>query len=46
MVKKIPHSHIADQRKAPRGKATEQLQSQDTRNTIKVKHPAMSFASR
>ena len=38
--------HTADQPTAPRGRATEQAVSQDTRRTVKIKRPALSSPSR
>ena len=40
--REIQKSHTADQPMAPWGKATEQKQSQGTRQTNKVKQPALS----
>ena len=42
----IPQSHTADQSTAPRGRATEHIQQQDIRKTIKEKQPARSVSSR
>ena len=39
----IQQSHTADQPTAPRGRATEHYQSQDTRKTTKAKQPTLSL---
>ena len=43
---KIPQSHTAEQPTASKVRATEHLQSQDTRKTIKEKRIALSSSSR